>query len=140
MSYKIALIICTVILGFIGVRFHIDPAGITASEFPYAEGEAFDIAVTIRHLLGSLLLFLTSITVFAINVKDTKSQQLLLNGYVIGFAIMCVTLGTMTFTEAGELRGGSIMFAVLTALCVYTRLQIKSSEMDEAEANTNDDP
>ena len=122
LSYKTTLTIFAVVLTLISIRMHIDPAGITESEFPYAQGDAFDIAVTIRHLIASLLFVIASITFFAGRVEDTKSQQSVLNGCILGFAVMCITLGTMTVTQAGELIIGTTVFAVLTALCLYKRV------------------
>ena len=121
-SYKSTLTICAVVLTLISLRMHIDPAGITENEFPYAKGDAFDIAVTIRHLIGSLLFAIASIIFFAGRIEDTKSQQSVLNGCIICFAVMCITLGTMTITQAGHLIGGTIVFAVLTALFIYKRV------------------
>ncbi len=122
LSYKIILTIFAVVLTFISLRMHIDPAGVTENEFPYAQGDAFDVAVTIRHLIASLLFVIASITFFAGRVEDTKSQQSVLNGCILGFAVMCITLGTMTVTQAGELIIGTTVFAVLTALCLYKRV------------------
>ena len=121
-SYKRTLTICAVVLTLISLRMHIDPAGITENEFPYAKGDAFDVAVTIRHLIGSLLFAIASIIFFAGRIEDTKSQQLILNGCIMCFAVMCITLGTMTVTQAGHLIGGTIVFAVLTALSLYKRV------------------
>ena len=121
-SYKRTLTICAVVLTLISLRMHIDPAGITENEFPYAKGDAFDIAVTIRHLIGSLLFAIASIIFFAGRIEHTKSQQSVLNGCIICFAVMCITLGTMTIIQAGHLVGGTIVFAVLTALFVYKRV------------------
>ena len=122
LSYKIILTFCAVVLTLISLDMHIDPAGITENEFPYAQGDAFDVAVTIRHLIASLLFVIASITFFAGRVEDTKSQQSVLNGCILGFAVMCITLGTMTVTQAGELIIGTTVFAVLTALCLYKRV------------------
>jgi len=122
LSYKRTLTICAVVLTLISLRMHLDPAGITENEFPYAKGDAFDIAVTIRHLLGSLLFAIACITFFAGRVEDTKSQRSVLNGCILAFAVMCITLGTMTVIQAGHLIGGTIVFAVLTALCLYKRV------------------
>ena len=121
-SYKSTLTICAVVLTLISLRMHIDPAGITENEFPYAKGDAFDVAVTIRHLIGSLLFAIASIVFFAGRIEDTKSQQSVLNGCIMCFAVMCITLGTMTVTQAGHLIGGTIVFAVLTALSIYKRV------------------
>ncbi len=122
LSYKIILTFGAVVLTLISLDMHIDPAGITESEFPYAQGDAFDVAVTIRHLIASLLFVIASITFFAGRVEDTRSQQLVLNGCILGFTVMCITLGTMTVTQAGELIIGTTVFAVLTALCLYKRV------------------
>ena len=65
LSYKRTLTICAVVLTLISLRMHIDPAGVTENEFPYAQGDAFDVAVTIRHLIASLLFVIASITFFA---------------------------------------------------------------------------
>ena len=121
-SYKRTLTICAVVLTLISLRMHIDPAGITENEFPYAKGDAFDVAVTIRHLIGSLLFAIASIVFFAGRIEDAKSQKSVLNGCVLAFAVMCITLGTMTFIQAGHLIGGTIVFAVLTALFIYKRV------------------
>ena len=122
LSYKRTLTICAVVLTLISLRMHIDPAGITENEFPYAKGDAFDVAVTIRHLIGSLLFAIASIIFFAGRIEDTKSQQSVLNGCIMCFAVLCITLGTMTVTQAGHLIGGTIVFAVLTALFIYKRV------------------
>ena len=122
LSYKRTLTICAVVLTLISLRMHIDPAGITENEFPFAQGDAFDVAVTIRHLIASLLFAIASIVFFAGRVEGTKSQQSILNGCIVCFAIMCITLGTMTLTQAGHLIGGTIVFAVLTALSLYKRV------------------
>ena len=121
-SYKRTLTICAVVLTLISLRMHIDPAGITENEFPYAKGDAFDVAVTIRHLIGSLLFAIASIIFFAGRIEDAKSQQSVLNGCIMCFSVMCITLGTITITQAGHLIGGSIVFAVLTALFIYKRV------------------
>ena len=122
LSYKRTLTGCAVVLTLLSLRMHIDPAGITENEFPYAKGDAFDVAVTIRHLIGSLLFAIASIIFFAGRVEDTKSQQSVLNGCIVCFAVMCITLGTMTVTQAGHLIGGTVVFAVLTALFLYKRV------------------
>ena len=122
LSYKRTLTGCAVVLTLLSLRMHIDPEGITENEFPYAKGDAFDVAVTMRHLIGSLLFAIASIIFFAGRVEDTKSQQSVLNGCIVCFAVMCITLGTMTVTQAGHLIGGTIVFAVLTALFLYKRV------------------
>jgi len=122
LSYKRTLTICAVVLTLISLRMHLDPAGITENEFPYAKGDAFDIAVTIRHLLGSLLFAIACMTFFAGRVEDTKSQQLLLNGCVLGFAIMFITVGLMTVTQVGNLGIATTEMAVLTVLCLYKKV------------------
>ena len=121
-SYKRTLTICAGVLTLISLRMHIDPAGITENEFPYAKGDAFDVAGTIRHLIGSLLFAIASIIFFAGRIEDTKSQQSVLNGCILAFAVMCITLGTMTVTQAGHLIGGTIVFAVLPARFIYKRV------------------
>ena len=122
LSYKRTLTGCAVVLTLLSLRMHIDPAGITENEFPYAKGDAFDVAVTIRHLIASLLFAIASIIFFAGRVEDAKSQQSVLNGCIVCFAVICITLGTMTVTQAGNLIGGTIVFAVLTALFLYKRV------------------
>ncbi len=72
LSYKTTLTIFAVVLTLISIRMHIDPAGITESEFPYAQGDAFDIAVTIRHLIASLLFVIASITFFCRKSRGYK--------------------------------------------------------------------
>ena len=121
-SYKRTLTICAVVLTLISLRMQLDPAGMTENEFPYAKAAAFDVAGTIRHLIGSLLFAIASIIFFAGRIEDTKSQQSILNGCIMCFAVMCITLGTMTVTQAGHLIGGTIVFAVLTALFIYKRV------------------
>jgi len=122
LSYKIILTICAVVLTFISLRMHIDPAGVTENEFTFAQFDAFYVAVTILHLIASLLFVIASITFFAGRVEDTKSQQSVLNGCILAFAVMCITLGTMTVIQAGHLIGGTIVFAVLTVLFLYKRV------------------
>jgi hypothetical protein len=128
MSYKLTLTFCAAVLGLISLRMHIDPAGITASEFPYAQGDAFDVAVTIRRLIASLLFVIASITFFARGIESGKSQQSLLNGCILGFAVMSITVGIMTVTQIANLVIAAIVFAVLTALCLFSRIKIKLNE------------
>ena len=75
LSYKRTLTIIAVVLTLISLRMHLDPAGITENEFPYAKGDAFDVAVTIRHLLGSLLFAIACITFFAGRVEDKNHSS-----------------------------------------------------------------
>ena len=96
---------------------HIDPAHVSGSEFPNAQG-----ADNIYHVIGSLLFVIASITFFAGRVEDTKSQQLLLNGCVLGFAVMFITVGLMTVTQVGNLGVATTELAILTALCLYKRV------------------
>ena len=117
LSYKITLTICAVVLILTGLMMHIDPAHVSGSEFPNAQG-----ADNIYHVIGSLLFVIASITFFAGRVEDTKSQQLLLNGCVLGFAVMFITVGLMTVTQVGNLGVATTELAILTALCLYKRV------------------
>ena len=117
LSYKITLTICAVMLILTGLMMHIDPAHVSGSEFPNAQG-----ADNIYHVIGSLLFLVASITFFAGRVEDTKSQQLLLNGCVLGFAIMFITVGLMTVTQVGNLGIATTEMAVLTVLCLYKKV------------------
>ncbi len=121
-SYKIALTICAVVLAAICLNMHINTEGVAGREFPNASG---DFHNTYR-IIGSLLLAIACITFFARRVEDTKSQQLVLMGCAHGFAVMFITLGLMTVTEVANIIPGTTVFAVLTALCVYTRVRTKS--------------
>ena len=119
MSYKWTLTICAVVLAVISLRMHIDPASVANSEFPSAQGGAHNI----YRLVASLLFAIASITFFAGRVEDENSQQLVLNGCILGFAVMFITMGTMTVTQVGHLIIGTILFAVLTALSLYQRVR-----------------
>ena len=121
-SYKIALTICAVVFTAICLNMHINTEGVAGREFPNASGDAYNI----YRCIGSLMLAIACITFFARRVEDTKSQQLVLMGCAHGFAVMFITLGLMTVTELANITGGTIVFAVLTALCVYTRVRTKS--------------
>ena len=121
-SYKIALTICAVVLAAICLNMHINTEGVAGNEFPNASGGAYNI----YRIIGSLVLAIACIIFFARRVEDTKSQQLVLMGCAHGFAVMFITLGLMTVTEVANITGGTIVFAVLTALCVYTRVRTKS--------------
>ena len=121
-SYKIALTICAVVLAVIFLNMQINTEVVAGREFPNASGDFHNI----YRCIGSLMLALACITYFARRVEDTKSQQLVLMGCAHGFAVMFITLGLMTVTEVANITGGTIVFAVLTALCVYTRVRTKS--------------
>ena len=97
---------------------HIDPASVANSEFPSAQGDAHNI----YHIIASLLFVIASITFFAGRIEDANSQQLVLNGCILGFAGMFITVGIMTVTQVGNLIIATIVFAVLTALCLYKRV------------------
>ena len=121
-SYKIALTICAVVLAAIFLNMQINTEVIAGREFPNASGDFHNV----YRCIGSLMLAISCITFFARRVEDTKSQQLVLMGCAHGFAVMFITLGLMTVTEVANITGGTIVFAVLTALCVYTRVRTKS--------------
>ena len=121
-SCKIALTICAVVLAAIFLIMQINTEGIAGREFPNASGDFHNI----YRCIGSLMLAIACITFFARRVEDTKSQQLVLMGCAHGFAVMFITLGLMTVTEVANITGGTTVFAVLTALCVYTRVRTKS--------------
>ena len=106
------LTICAVVLAVLSLLMHIDPANVANSEFPSAQGGAHNI----YRLIASLLFAIASITFFAGRVDDANSQQLVLNGCILGFAVMFITMGTMTVTQVGHLIIGTIVFAVLTAI------------------------
>ena len=53
---------------------------------------------------------------------DTKSQQLLLNGCVVGFAVMFITVGLMTVARVENLGIATTEMTELTALCFYKRV------------------
>ena len=121
-SYKIALTICAVVLAAICLNMHINTEGVAGNEFPNASGGAYNI----YRIIGSLVLAIACIIFFARRAEDTKSQQLVLMGCAHGFAVMFITLGLMTVTQVGNITIGTTVFAVLTALCVYTRVRTKS--------------
>ena len=121
-SYKIALTICAVVLAVIFLNMQINTEGVAGREFPNASGDAYNI----YRCIGSLMLAIACITFFAGRVEDTKSQQLVLNGCILGFAVMFITLGTMTVTQVANISVGTTVFAILTALCLYTRVKTKS--------------
>ena len=122
-SYKIALTICAVVLAVIFFNMQINTEGVAGREFPNASGDAYNI----YRCIGSLMLAIACITFFARRVEDTKSQQLVLMGCAHGFAVMFITLGLMTVTEVANITGGTIVFAILTALSLYTRVKTKSN-------------
>ena len=118
MSYKWTLTICAIVLAVLFILMHIDPVSVRRNEFPNAQGDAHNI----YHIIASLLFVIASITFFSGRIEDTKSQQLVLNGCVLGFAVMFITMGTMTVTQVGNLIIATVVFAVLTALCLYKRV------------------
>ena len=118
LTYKLMLTICAGVLTLISIRMYIDPASVSGSEFPNAQGGAHNI----YRLIASLLFAIASITFFAGRVEDANSQQLILNGCILGFAVMFITVGTMTVTQVANLAIAAIVFAVLTALCLYKRV------------------
>ena len=117
-SYKIALTICAVVLAAIFLNMQINTEGIAGREFPNASGDAYNI----YRVVASLLFVIAIITFFAGRVVDTKSQLLLLDGCVLGFAVMFITVGLMTVTQVGNLGIATTEMAVLTALCLYKRV------------------
>ena len=119
MSYKWTLTICAVVLAVLFILMHIDPASVVNDDFPSAQGGAHNI----YRVIASLLFAIASFTFFAGRVEDTNSQQLVLNGCILGFAVMFITMGTMTVTQVGNLIIATVVFAVLTALCLYKRVR-----------------
>ena len=120
-SCKIVLTICAVILAGICLNMQINTEVVAGREWPNASGDFHNI----YRCIGSLMLAIACITFFARKVEDTKSQQLVLMGCAHGFAVMFITLGALTVTEVANITNGTIIFAVLTALCVVTRIRTK---------------
>ena len=121
-SCKIALTICAVVLAVIFFNMQINTEGVAGREWPNASGDFHNV----YRCIGSLMLAIACIAFFAGRVEDTKSQQLVLNGCILGFAVMFITLGTMTVTQVANITVGTTVFAILTALCLYTRVKTKS--------------
>ena len=69
LSYKVTLTICAVVLTLTGITMHIDPAHVSGSEFPNAQGDAYHI----YRVVASLPFVIAIITLFAGRVEDTKS-------------------------------------------------------------------
>jgi len=118
LSYRIILNLCAVILLIICLLMHFDPAHVSGSEFPNAQGNAHNI----YRVIASLLFVLASITFFAGRIVDKNSQLLVLNGCILGFLVMFITVGLMTITQTGNLIIATIVFGILGALCAYIRL------------------
>ena len=118
LSYRIILNLCAVILLIICLLMHFAPAHVSGSEFPNAQGNAHNI----YRVIASLLFVLASITFFAGRIVDKNSQLLVLNGCILGFLVMFITVGLMTITQTGNLIIATIVFAILSALCAYIRL------------------
>ena len=118
LSYRIILNLCAVILLIICLLMHFDPAHVCGSEFPNAQGNAHNI----YRIIASLLFVLASITFFAGRIVDKNSQLLVLNGCILGFLVMFITVGLMTITQTGNLIIATIVFAILGSLCAYIRL------------------
>ena len=100
-SYKIALTICAVVLAVIFLNFQINTEAVAGREWPNASGGAYNI----YRIIGSLVLAIACIIFFARRVEDTKSQQFVLMGCAHGFALMFITLGTLTVTQVANITG-----------------------------------
>ena len=121
-SCKIVLTICAVILAGICLNMQINTEVVAGREWPNASGDFHNI----YRCIGSLMLAIACITFFARKVEDTKSQQMVLMGCAHGFAVMFITLGTLTATQVANIAAGTTIFAVLTALCLAARVKTKS--------------
>ena len=97
---------------------HNGTESIANGESPAAQGGVHDI----YRLVASLLFALDSFIFLARSLGDRKSQSLVLNGCILGFFLMFVTVETMTVTQFGSLIIGTTVFAVLTELCPYKRV------------------
>jgi len=46
----------------------------------------------------------------------------------LGFAVMCITVGIMTVTQIANLVIAAVVFAVLTGICLFSRIRINLNE------------
>ena len=121
-SYKRAFLFFAIILAVVGLRMHFDSVNMTTTEFPNITGDAFSVAVAIRHIIGSLVLAIASICFFVSRVEDECSQKSVLNGFILAFLIILITLCTMTLMQLGRFIGGSVVFSILTVLSIVRRV------------------
>ena len=119
MSYKWTLTICAVVLAVLSLFMHIDPANVANSEFPSAQGGAHNI----YRLVASLLFALASLRLSCKKRRGYKITAVSSCGCILRFSVMFITMGTMTVTQVGHLIIGTIVFAVLTALCPCKRVR-----------------
>ena len=121
-SYKRVFLFFAIILAVVGLRMHFDSVNMTTTEFPNITGDAFSVAVAIRHIIGSLVLAIASICFFVSRVEDECSQKSVLNGFILAFLIILITLCTMTLMQLGSFIGGSVVFSILTVLSIVRRV------------------
>ena len=122
LTFKRVMVFFSAVLMVVGLRMHIDPAGMTMAEFPNANGSAFTLAVINRHILGSLVLSIACVSFFASKIADTRSQQLILNGFLLAFVVLIATLGVMTAEGMGHFISALLVFSVLTMVSLIRRL------------------
>ena len=121
-TFRSTTIVTAIALTIIGLRMHLDPTGMTHIELPKAEGNALSVAITLRHIMGSLLLAMASMAFFSSRLKETAAQNTALNGFITAFGIVSITLGILTLTHVANIVAGTIIFVVLTLLSLCQRL------------------
>ena len=120
-SYKRAFVLFAIILLIAGLGMIFGSVDIATNEFSKITGDDFSVAVAIMHIIGSLVLAISSICFFASRIEDECSQKSVLNGFIFAFLIVLVALCTITLMRTGNFIGEAVIFLILTVLSVVRR-------------------
>ena len=120
-SYKRAFLFFAIILLILGLGMIFDSVDIATAQFSNITGEAFSVAVAMMHIIGSLVLAISSICFFASRIEDECSQKSVLNGFIFAFLIILVALCTITLMRMGNFIGEAVIFLILIVLSAVRR-------------------
>ena len=120
MSLRLTLTIGSVLGSIFAVAFYIAPEFVTRQQFPTADGEGFQHLVTLRYVLGSLVLFIVVIALQVRNAKEDDHQKSIMLGYGLGFFLIFFTTLVLQLTGKISAIPPIIATGLISILSLYS--------------------
>jgi Na+-driven multidrug efflux pump len=92
MTPRITFLICSAVGLFFAVAFCLAPKFFTHQAWPTAEGQALEIAVTMRYVVAAMIFHVSLLLFAASKVVGAGNQKPVMLSSAIGFTIVCATI------------------------------------------------
>ncbi|HIL42409.1 MAG TPA: hypothetical protein EYG35_03370 [Gammaproteobacteria bacterium] len=126
MSVRITFSVCAAITFLFSMAFISIPEFFTMNAFPTAEGNAVDVGVTMRYVLGGVIFSVSCILFQSRNIEGANNQRSVLFGAAVGFAAVCSMIIFVTFFRGVAASGPPIIATGLcSVLCFLARNKVR---------------